>query len=103
MASYREGISRALEYERQNKNTVLVPLILDDSREPAFDLATGPVMIPSGEWDDGLARHPKAVDFRRWRDPEAFDESFHRLLAELFFKRRPGRPRPRGASRGRSW
>jgi hypothetical protein len=66
-----EEVTKAFEEERRRKQTVLFPIRLDDA-----------VMNVDEAWASKLrARH--IGDFRRWKDHDAYKNSFERALRDL--------------------
>jgi hypothetical protein len=69
-----DEVKKALEEEktRKPKQTVLFPIRLDDA-----------VMKTKEAWA-GLVRRDRNIgDFRRWKDHDAYQESFARVLRDL--------------------
>lgn len=65
-------VEAAFEKERQRKSTVLFPIRLDDE-----------VMETPRAWAADIRRTRHIGDFRRWKDHDAYQESFDRLLRDL--------------------
>ena len=67
-----QEVETALERERKQERTVLFPIRLDDA-----------VMESKGGWA-ALIRNTRNIgDFRRWKEPDAYQKAFERLLRDL--------------------
>lgn len=65
-------VEAAMEKERKEKRTVLFPLRLDDA-----------VMDVSAGWAADIRRTRYIGDFTRWKDHDAFEKAYKRLLRDL--------------------
>jgi len=65
-------VETALEQERKQKRTVLFPVMLDNS-----------VMKIESGWPADIRRSRNMGDFRKWRDHDAYQKAFARLLCDL--------------------
>ena len=70
--SWVEGVEAALEKERKQNKLVLFPIRLDDT-----------VMETDQAWAASLRRTRHIGDFRAWKDHDAYQKSFERLLRDL--------------------
>jgi uncharacterized protein YjbI with pentapeptide repeats len=67
-----QEVETALDRERKEKRTVLFPIRLDNT---VMKIDTG--------WP-ALIKHSRNIgDFRKWKNPEAYQVAFHRLLRDL--------------------
>jgi hypothetical protein len=67
-----QEVETALDRERREKRTVLFPIRLDDT-----------VMKIDVGWPALIKNTRNIGDFRRWRNPEAYQKAFDRLLRDL--------------------
>lgn len=67
-----QEVETALDRERKEKRTVLFPIRLDDT---VMKIDTG--------WPALIKNTRNIGDFRRWRNPEAYQKAFDRLLRDL--------------------
>jgi hypothetical protein len=67
-----DEVERALDLERQRKKSVLFPLRLD---EAVMDSHTG--------WAGSIKRSRHIGDFTQWKEHDAYQKSFERLLRDL--------------------
>jgi uncharacterized protein YjbI with pentapeptide repeats len=67
-----QEVETALDCERREKRTVLFPIRLDDT---VMKIDTG--------WPALIKNTRNIGDFRKWRDPEAYQKAFNRLLRDL--------------------
>jgi hypothetical protein len=65
-------VEKAFEEERQRKQTVLFPVRLDEA-----------VMETEESWAAEIRRTRHIGDFSRWRDHDAYQQAFERLLRDL--------------------
>jgi hypothetical protein len=65
-------VLKAFEEERKREQTVLFPLRLDDT-----------VMDTNEAWAAKLRAERNIGDFRRWKDHDAYKESFERVVRDL--------------------
>jgi hypothetical protein len=65
-------VETALEKEREQKRTILFPVRLDNS---VFESRAG--------WAADIRRTRHVGDFRRWKDHDAYQKTFERLLRDL--------------------
>jgi hypothetical protein len=65
-------VSKAFAEERKRKQTVLFPISLDDT-----------IMRTKKAWAATLREQRHIGDFRRWKDHNAYKESFKRVLNDL--------------------
>jgi hypothetical protein len=65
-------VEKAFEEERQRKQTVLFPIRLDDA-----------VMKTNQAWATEIRRTRHIGDFCRWKDHDAYQHAFERLLRDL--------------------
>jgi hypothetical protein len=65
-------VQAAFEKENRQGSTVLFPIQLDDA-----------VMDCSRAWAADIRRTRQIGDFRKWKDPDSFQESLDRLLRDL--------------------
>jgi hypothetical protein len=67
-----QEVETALDRERREKRTVLFPVRLDDT-----------VMKVDVGWPALIKNTRNIGDFRKWRNPEAYQKAFDRLLRDL--------------------
>lgn len=67
-----QEVEMALSRERREKRTILFPIRLDDT---VMKIDTG--------WPALIKNTRNIGDFRKWRDPEAYQKAFERLLRDL--------------------
>ncbi|HET9183301.1 MAG TPA: toll/interleukin-1 receptor domain-containing protein [Candidatus Angelobacter sp.] len=65
-------VETAFEKEKQQRRTVLLPICLDDA-----------VMETNQAWASDIRRARNIGDFRNWRNPDSYKNSFDRLLQDL--------------------
>lgn len=65
-------VEKAFEEERQRNQTVLFPVRLDET-----------VMETDKAWAAEIRRTRHIGDFTRWKDPDAYQQAFERLLRDL--------------------
>jgi hypothetical protein len=65
-------VETAMENETTRKETVLFPIRLDDT---VMDIKTG--------WPGDIQRSRHIGDFKKWKDHDAYQKSFERLLRDL--------------------
>ena len=65
-------VETAMEQERKQKRTVLFPVMLDNS-----------VMKIESGWPADIRRSRNIGDFRKWKDHDAYQKAFNRLLRDL--------------------
>ncbi len=68
-------VETAFENERNDKQVMLFPIRIDDA---PFDRTTG--------WVGDIKRSRHIGDFRNWRDPDNYTDSFNKLLKDLKIK-----------------
>jgi TIR domain len=67
-----QEVETALARERKEKRAVLFPIRLDDT---IMKIETG--------WPAHIKNSRNIGDFRKWRNPEAYQKAFDRLLCDL--------------------
>jgi hypothetical protein len=67
-----QEVETALDRERKEKRTVLFPIRLDDT-----------VMKVDAGWPALIKNTRNIGDFRKWKNPEAYQKAFDRLLRDL--------------------
>ena len=67
-----DEVERALEKERRDKRTVLFPIRLDDA-----------VLESDSGWASTIKRTRHIGDFTDWKDHDAYQSAFDRLLGDL--------------------
>ena len=65
-------VEKALEEERQRRQTVLFPVRLDEA-----------VMETNQPWATEIRRTRHIGNFSRWKDRDAYQQAFKRLLRDL--------------------
>jgi predicted ATPase with chaperone activity len=65
-------VETAFEKEQRQKRTVLFPVRLDDA---VLECHTG--------WSADIRRSRHIGDFRRWKDHDAYQQAFNRVLRDL--------------------
>jgi len=65
-------VETAMEREREQKRTMLFPIRLDDA---VMKIKTG--------WPADIRRQRHIVDFTTWKDHDAYQKAFDRLLRDL--------------------
>ena len=65
-------VETAMERERQQKRTILVPIRLDDE-----------VMTIQSGWAADIRRSRNIGDFRRWKSHDSYNKAFDRLMRDL--------------------
>jgi hypothetical protein len=68
----RDEVEAAMERERRENRTVLFPIRLDDAVEK----------VQSG-WAANIRRSRHIGDFSKWKDHDAYQKAFDRLLGDL--------------------
>ena len=81
-----QEVQAGLEKERKSGNLVLFPLRLDEA-----------VMETSKAWAANLRRTRHVGDFTRWKDHDAYEQSFQRLLRDLKAEQAPPGTKLEGA------
>ena len=74
-------VTRGLDEERERKQVVLFPIRLDDV-----------VMQTTKPWTRLLRGQRNIGDFTRWKDHDAYQKSFDRLLRDLAVQQGPKVP-----------
>jgi hypothetical protein len=74
-------VETAMEREREQKRTMLFPIRLDDA---VMDIKTG--------WPADVRRTRHIGDFRNWKDHDAYQKAFTRLLRDLKADAAPKKP-----------
>jgi hypothetical protein len=70
-----DEVQKAFAEERDRKKPVLLPVRIDDA-----------VMDTPEPWARKLRDQRNIGDFRRWKDQDAYQESFGRLMRDLTIK-----------------
>jgi hypothetical protein len=68
----REEVESCLEREQRENRTVLFPIRLDDA-----------VMVATEAWAASIRRQRHIGDFHHWKDHDAYQDGFKRLLRDL--------------------
>ena len=67
-----DEVERALQIERKELRTMLLPIRLDDS-----------ILSAESGWAATIVNSRNIGDFTLWRSPEAYERSLSRLLRDL--------------------